>query len=150
MRVYGNVVGIEQKKYGCRVEVKNDTLFSVWMQECEGISYGDKLRIDGKVQRYKNQNEIVVTSWKLEEEKEAVVSIFELASNPEKWEGKKVKVAGEIQKVYKRVFYITDGKYSLRIEKEESMGITEEKFFLGRFIYDPFSMRYQLILENAY
>jgi cytochrome c-type biogenesis protein CcmE len=78
--------------------------------------------------------------------------ISQIALRPEDYRGRRIRVAGYVKEVYKRVFHLCDenGNYCMRVkandipisELEEGDKLVAE----GLFSYDSQSMRYELDL----
>jgi len=130
------------------------------------LSYGDEIEVQGRVKLYKGRYELVAaenTIKKLSAENESAISfVSQIARHPEEYEGKRIRVVGYAEGVYKHVFYLgSEGdSYQMRVKVEAearaktdngSIPISElqkgDKIIAeGVFRYNPENMRYELNL----
>lgn len=124
------------------------------------IEIGDEIRVEGKVQKYQDDYEIVVLSDKsieiLEHWTNKKISLKQLSNNPDKYIGININITGYVIYVDKYEtnisFYLTDsvigGNYSLKIIgcsiNSIVQNITDGDFVIvkGKFEYDDYSLRY--------
>jgi len=80
-------------------------------------SYGDIVKVTGRVGRYGNQLEIFSESVEIREKwDERSMPLWELSENFEKYLGTNVNVTGYVNGVHTRYFYLTDFEREYRIK----------------------------------
>jgi hypothetical protein len=126
-------------------------------EELETVSYGDELEVEGQVQLYRGAYELVSSQTaikKVEQGPYPVVFVAQVAVQPERYEGKRIRVAGYAEDVYSHVFYLRDETktYQMRVKlvtPELSLSDLQDGDRMiaeGVFSYDAPSMRYELQL----
>ncbi|MBE0516958.1 MAG: hypothetical protein IBX41_06150 [Methanophagales archaeon] len=125
-------------------------------EELLNLSYGDEIAVEGRVEVYRGEYELVVSGNAIKKVTpgSTISFVSQIAVHPEEYEGRKLQVAGYAEDVYQRVFYLRDatGDYRLRVklmatdisisELQEGDKIIAE----GVFSYDAKNMRYELNL----
>jgi len=152
---YGNVLmKIEGKKTELPifVESANDRT------ELLNLSYGDEIEVEGRVQVYRGDYELVVSGNVIKEvtqQKSNISFVAQIAAQPEEYRGKKIRVAGYVEDVYTRVFYLRDEldnhRMRVKLRTTNTNSIPElhegDKIIVeGVFSYDAENMRYELNL----
>ena len=118
------------------------------------LEYGDKIQATGKVQKYKDEWEIVVGSQSLiqllQKWQNISFPLWQLAENPEAYVGTNVNVTGRIDKLYGTYFYLAD------LEKQQSILVLCKSSFIhnfsvgdrvcvaAKFVYDENNFQYHL------
>ncbi|MDI6810829.1 MAG: hypothetical protein QMD80_04015 [archaeon] len=125
-------------------------------EELLNLSYGDEIEVEGRVEVYRGEYELVVSGNAVKKVTRGsnISFVSQIAVHPEEYEGRKLQVAGYADDVYKRVFYLRDetGNYRLRVKlMATDMPISElqegDKIIAeGVFSYDAKNMRYELNL----
>lgn len=118
------------------------------------LEFGDKLKVTGEVQKYKDAWEIIIEDTRLIEvaEKWNNVSfpIWQLAQNPARYLDLNVNVTGHIESISNTYFYLVDleEKHSLIVFYRISENVTiypgQKVNILGKFSFDEENFRYQL------
>jgi hypothetical protein len=125
-------------------------------EELLNLSYGDEIEVEGRVEVYEGEYELVVSGNAIKKMTpgSTISFVSQIAVHPEEYEGRKLQVVGYAEDVYQRVFYLRDetGDYHLRVklmttdtpisELHEGDKIIAE----GVFSYDAQNMRYELNL----
>lgn len=126
-------------------------------QELLKLSYGDEIEVEGRVQVYQGDYELVCAAdgiKKLTQQGSDIFFVAQIAEQPEEYEGRRIRVAGYAEDVYTRVFYLRDetGAYRMRVkpmaadssisELQEGERVLAE----GVISYDAENMRYELNL----
>lgn len=118
------------------------------------LSYGDEIEVEGRVQVYQGEYELVADENAITRRAhESTISfISQIALRPGDYEGRRIRIAGYVKDVYKRVFHLCDenGNYCMRV-KANDIPISEleegDKLIAeGLFSYNSQSMRYELDL----
>lgn len=144
----------------------NSTALILVEKSSKNIEIGDKIRVEGKVQKYQDLYEIVVLSDKsiefLEHWDDRNITIQQLANSPQDYLNTNVNVSGYAIYVefdgYNTTFYLTDnltnGNNSLKVVCK-SINATVPKirdcdlvFVKGKFVFDDFSIRYFLEVKE--
>jgi hypothetical protein len=165
VRTRGVVMDVSGTEYG-NVLVKlasNQTalLLFVTPSDQSGIvrdlSYGDEIVVEGRVQIYRGEYELVTAEHaiaKVNASANRIVFIPQLASEPKRFEGARIRVAGTVDDLYTSVLYLADGTgtYRLRVKpRSGALVISElqkgEKIVAeGVLSYDSTELRYELNL----
>lgn len=124
--------------------------------ELLNLSYGDEIEVEGRVEVYRGEYELVVSENTIKKlTSESTVSfVAQIAMHPEAYEGRKIQVAGYVEDVYQRVFYLRDeaGTHHLRVKLMDTdmpiSGLQEGTQIIaeGVLAYDAKTMRYELNL----
>lgn len=170
IRTKGVITDLSVTEYGNLLTLRgNKTELPIFVdlgKEPLNLSYGDEIEVQGRVQLYKGRYELVAaenTINKVSAENESVVSfVSQIARHPEEYEGRRIRVVGYAEGVYKHVFYLgSEGdSYQMRVKVEAearaktnngSIPISElqkgDKIIAeGVFRYNPENMRYELNL----
>jgi hypothetical protein len=124
--------------------------------ELLNLSYGDEIEVEGRVEVYEGEYELVVSKNAIKKVTpgSTISFVSQIAVHPEEYEGRKLRVVGYAEDVYQRVFYLRDetGDHHLRVklmatdtpisELHEGDKVIAE----GVFSYDAQNMRYELNL----
>ena len=123
-------------------------------KELLNLSYGDEIEVEGRVQLYRGEYELVVSGNAIKKMTPGsnISFVSQIAAHPEEYKGKKIRVAGYVEDIYTHVFYLRDepGNHRMRVkatissisELQEGDKIIAE----GVFSYDAEDMRYELNL----
>ena len=154
--VEGTVTDYKLTKQGNQIitiEDENSTT-TVFVEGKTDVEYGDKIRVAGSVQKYKDDWEIVIDNNRLLKIVEKWHSIsfplWQLAENPAKYLNLNVNVTGIIESSSNAFFYLVDLErgYSLIVFYDLSKNITiipgQKVNILGKFSFDEENFRYQL------
>ena len=118
------------------------------------LSYGDEIEVEGRVTVYQGEYELVADENAIKKvaHESNVSFISQIALRPEYYKGRRIRVAGYVKDVYKRVFHLCDekGNYCMIVnangrpisQLQEGTKIVAE----GLFYYEPQNMRYELNL----
>ncbi len=120
------------------------------------LSYGDEIEVEGRVEIYRGEYELVVSGNAMKKVMPGsnISFVSQIGMHPEEYEGRRIQVVGYADEIYKRVFYLRDerGEYRLRVKlMATDMPILElqkgDKIIAdGVFSYDAKNMRYELNL----
>ena len=126
----------------------------IFVEEVTSVEYGDKIQATGKVQKYKDDWEVVVNNKKqiqiLQKWSNLEVPLWQLAEDPNKYVGTNVNVTGIVDRVYDSYFYLVDSEdeYSIAVYYDSTRyyNISQGDFVCvgGRFIYEAESLRFVL------
>ncbi|MEA2074719.1 MAG: hypothetical protein U9O85_03160 [Euryarchaeota archaeon] len=123
-------------------------------RELLNLSYGDEIEVEGRVQLYRGEYELVVSGNAIRKVTPGsnISFVSQIAAHPEEYKGKKIRVAGYVEDIYTRVFYFRDetGNHRMRA-KATTSSISElqegDKIIAeGVFSYDAQNMKYELNL----
>ena len=150
---YGNVL---MKIEGNKTELPIFVESADEKKELLNLSYGDEIEVEGRVQVYQGDYELVVSGNAIKEvtqQKSNVSFVAQIAAQPEEYRGKKIRVAGYVEDVYTRVFYLRDepDNHRMRVKLRTTNSISElhegDKIIVeGVLSYDAENMRYELNL----
>ncbi len=122
-------------------------------KELLNLSYGDEIEVEGRVQLYRGEYELVVSGNAIKKMTPGcnISFVSQIAAHPEEYKGKKIRVAGHADDVYTRVFYLRDetGNHRMRVATTSSISELQEGDKIiaeGVFSYDAEDMRYELNL----
>jgi hypothetical protein len=121
------------------------------------LSYGDEVMAEGRVQVYRGEYELVTAEGAIapvNASANRIVFISQLASDPNRFEGERIRVAGTVDDLYTSVLYLADGTGTYRLRVKSGSGalvISElqegEKIVAeGVLSYDSTELRYELNL----
>jgi DNA/RNA endonuclease YhcR with UshA esterase domain len=125
-------------------------------KELLNLSYGDELEVEGSVEVYQGEYELIVSGNGIKKltSGSTISFVAQIAVDPEAYKGRKIQVAGYVEDVYQRVFYLRDetGTYHLRVKLVDTdmpiSGLQEGAQIIaeGVLAYDAKTMRYELNL----
>ncbi|RZN36859.1 MAG: hypothetical protein EFT35_07580 [Methanophagales archaeon ANME-1-THS] len=126
-------------------------------KEVLNLSYGDELELEGTVEVYRGEYELVVSENAIKKltSGSTISFVAQIAMDPEAYKGRKIQVAGYVEEIYQRVFYLRDetGTYHLRVKLADThmppiSGLQEGALIIaeGVLAYDARTMRYELNL----
>jgi len=120
-------------------------------------SYGDEIKVLGKVEKYKGQWEVIAEEIMIIKKWDAKsIPLWELAENAMKYNGRNVNVTGYVEKIYSTYLVITDEErnyeikvfyprdYNLSILKKDYPHVCVKAFFQ----YDEKSFSFSLNINN--
>jgi DNA/RNA endonuclease YhcR with UshA esterase domain len=118
------------------------------------LSYGDEIDVEGRVTVYQGEYELVVNENAIKKvaHESNVSFISQIALRPEQYKGRRIRVAGYVKDVYKRVFHLCDekGNYCMIVNANENpiTQLQDDTKIVaeGLFYYEPQNMRYELNL----
>ncbi len=121
------------------------------------LRYGDEVMVEGRVQVYRGEYELVASERAIvtvNASADRLVFLSQLAADPKKFEGARIRVAGAVEDRYTSVFYLTDetGVYHLRVKpRSGTLEISELQegetvIVEGVLSYDAAELRYELNL----
>jgi len=127
------------------------------------LRYGDEIELQGRIQQYRGEYEIVASKSGIRKIKSDNSNdnnahfVAEIAEHPSNYEGRRIRVVGYICKVYKRIFYLcsdnkasTEYQYRMRViaERLAEPGLEKGDKVIadGVLVYNPGDMRYELKL----
>lgn len=124
--------------------------------EMLNLSYGDEVEVEGTVELYQGEYELVVPGNGLKKLSSGgtIWFVAQIANDPERYRGRKIQVAGYVEEIYQRVFYLRDetSTYHLRVNLVKAgmptSGLQEGAQIIveGVLAYDAKTMRYELNL----
>lgn len=111
------------------------------------IFIGDKIEVIGRVQRYREEFEVIADRISKLESKTVEVKIWQLAEDPEKFLNRYVNVTGKVREIKRDFVEIEDDGYTIRATKpligEPSEG--DEIWVKGKLLYSPKELRYYFL-----
>ena len=120
-------------------------------------SYGDEIKVLGKVEKYKGQWEVIAEEIRIIKKwGDKSIPLWELAENAMKYNGRNVNVTGYVEKIYSTYLVITDEErnyeikvfyprdYNLSILKKDYPHVCVKAFFQ----YDEKSFSFSLNINN--
>ncbi|MHC1610010.1 MAG: hypothetical protein ACXQTW_00120 [Candidatus Methanospirareceae archaeon] len=120
------------------------------------LNYGDEIEVEGRVQVYRGDYELVVSGNAIKEvrkQKRDILFVARIAEQPEEYRGEKIRVVGYVEDVHTRVFYLRDelSNHRMRVKLMKINSISEleegDKIIVeGVLSYDAENMRYELNL----
>jgi|LGVF01.1.fsa_nt_gb hypothetical protein len=118
------------------------------------LSYGDEIELEGRVSVYQGEYELVADENAIKKvaHESNISFISQIALRPEHYKGRRIRVAGYVKDVYRRVFQLCDekGNYCMMVKANEiSISNLQEGTMIvaeGLFYYEPQNMRYELNL----
>lgn len=129
-------------------EAKNEKLLN--------LSYGDEIEVEGRVNVYRGKYQLVVSGNAIKKVTSGgnIYFVSQIAERPAEYEGRKLQVVGYVDRVYKRIFYLSDerGDYRLRVKLMagdipiSKLQKGDKIIAEGVFSYDAQNMRYELNL----
>jgi len=147
---YGNVI---MKIEGNQTELLIFVESANNKKDLLNLSYGDEIEVEGRVQVYRGEYELVVSENAIKKRTQGsnIAFVSQIAAHPEVYAGKKIRVAGYADDVYTHVFYLRDetGTYRMRVATTSSISELQEGDKLiveGVFSYNAENMRYELNL----
>ncbi len=122
-------------------------------RELLNLSYGDEIEVEGRVQLYRGEYELIVSENAIKKVTPGcnISFVSQIAAHPEEYKGKKIRVVGYVKDIYTRVFYLRDetGNHRMRVATTSSISELQEGDKIiaeGVFSYDAEDMRYELNL----
>lgn len=128
------------------------------------IEIGDEIQAIGKVQRYREEYEVVVINEKdlkvLKHWRSEFMRLSDVATMPEKYLDTNVNLLCYIKSVYRSenetTIYVTDDisneNHSLKVTIKRDIDLSLHRFdyinVRGRFVYDEYTLRYQIVVED--
>jgi len=152
--VEGVVADKYQTKNGNTImEIRDDnTNISVFHEGCIDAEPGDEIRVTGRVQKYKDEYEIVASEIEiLKKWDKNYIELKQLKSNPEKYEGTNVNVTGFAVSIKHNEFYLSDNISKIRVEIVKSTVLPAENqkiFVKGKMGYDENRFEYFIKLDR--
>ncbi|HDS44695.1 MAG TPA: hypothetical protein ENN68_01115 [Methanomicrobia archaeon] len=121
------------------------------------LSYGDEVVAEGRVQVYRGEYELVTAEHaiaKVNTSANRILFVPQLAREPERFEGTRIRLAGTVEDLYTSVLYIADGTGTYRLRAKPvsgALGISELQegdtiVAEGVLFYDSTALRYELNL----
>jgi DNA/RNA endonuclease YhcR with UshA esterase domain len=128
----------------------------VFLEEAVNVEYGDKLQATGKVQKYKEEWEIIVENIKdvkiLEKWKNASFPVWQLAQNPTKYLGLNVNVSGRVDAVFDTYLHLKDNENNNTLlvfyNTNPFLYRGRQVFASGNFLFDEQNLRYYLVINE--
>lgn len=132
----------------------NNSKIIVFVEGETSVEYGDKIQATGKVQKYKDEWEVVVNNERfvkiLQKWNNITSPLWQIAENPDKYVGTNINVTGVIDRIYESYFYLVDTEedFSMAVYYDSSRfyNLSEGNIVSvgARFIYDTATLRYVL------
>lgn len=154
--IEGVVTDYQVTRHGSQIITieNNNATTTVFVEGKTNIEYGDKIRVTGEVQKYKDDWELVVNDNRfvtiLEKWHNISFPLWQLAEKPTKYLDLNVNVTGYIESISNTYFYLVDieKKHSLIVFYKLSKNITifpgQKVSASGKFSFDEENFRYQL------
>ncbi len=120
-------------------------------------SYGDEVKVLGKVEKYKGQWEVIAEEIRIIKKWDTKsIPLWELAENAMKYNGRNVNVTGYVKKIYSKYLIITDeeGNYEIKVFYPSDYNISMLKknyphvCVKAFFQYDEKSFSFSLNIKN--
>jgi len=163
--VEGIVIDHHTTAYGSQIieiqdrdPTESNTKATIFAEKATPVEYGDTIQVTGKVQKYKDDWEVVVNEERLvriiQKWQNRTTPLWQLAQNPERYAGINVNVTGLIDRVYDHYFYLVDTEedYSIVVFcdpstlRNVSQGDTVS--VAATFAYTAADMRYVLNVDE--
>ena len=132
----------------------NNATTTIFVEGSSDVEFGDKIKVTGDVQKYKEGWEIVVNNANqikiLEKWCDIFIPLGQLADNPSKYINLNIKINGYIDSISNLYFYITDleKNYFLPVYYERAKNITispgQKVCVNGKFSFDNENFRYKI------
>lgn len=131
---------------------KDNTSISVFHEGPVDAGIGDEIRVTGRVQKYKNEYEIVASEIEiLKKWEEGYIELEKLREKPEKYEGRNINITGFAVSIKHNEFYLSDNisKIKVRITKTAVLPGEKQKIFVkGKMGYDENRFEYFIELGS--
>ncbi len=111
------------------------------------IFVGDRIEVIGRVQRYREEFEVIADRISKLESKTVEVKIWQLAEDPEEFLNRYVNVAGKVREIKRDFVEIEDDGYTIRATKPLIGELSEgdEIWVKGKLLYSPKELRYYFL-----
>ena len=158
--VEGAVTEYHVTTYGSQlITIKDKNNSAIIFIETEiDVEYGDRIRATGKVQKYNDGWEIIVSNKKfietIQKWQNISIPLWQLAQKPSNYQGLNVNVAGVVDSLYDNYLYLTDldGTYSLIVFYNpymyNSLYPGQTVIVEGKFDFNQETFRYALTLSE--
>ncbi len=158
--VEGTVTEYHVTTYGSQlITIKDKNKSATIFIETEiDVEYGDRIRATGKVQKYNDGWEIIVSNKKFIENihkwQNISIPLWQLAQKPSNYQGLNVNVTGVVDSLYDNYLYLTDldGTYSLIVFYNpymyNSLYPGQTVIVEGKFDFNQETFRYALTLSE--
>jgi len=158
--VEGTVTEYHVTTYGSQlITIKDKNNSAIIFIETEiDVEYGDRIRATGKVQKYNDGWEIIVSNKKfietIQKWQNISIPLWQLAQKPSNYQGLNVNVTGVVDSLYDNYLYLTDldGTYSLIVFYNpymyNSLYPGQTVIVEGKFDFDQETFRYALTLSE--
>ncbi len=143
------------------INIKDDTaiLLQLYVEGNAPVEYGDTISATGTVEKYQGNWELVVDDPRhidiIQTWNETRHPLWQLAENPDIYEGINVTIVGVVDQVYETFFYLRDAsnQYFLVVIYDDHSNITvapgEQVTVAGRFLYDMTHLRYSVQITST-
>ncbi|MDD5778446.1 MAG: hypothetical protein PHU95_03245 [Candidatus Thermoplasmatota archaeon] len=157
--VVGRVVDAYQAGEASIITIcRGDARLMVFVPGGCAVHYGDRVEVEGTVQRYQGRWEIAADRVETLRSWDAVsIPLWELASHYDDYVDTNVNVTGYISRLYESSFYLTDvqQQYSVQVRHPRSMNLSARRHdqvaVRARLTYTPDTMSLYLdICEEAH
>jgi RecG-like helicase len=158
--VEGTVTEYHVTTYGSQlitIKDKNNSA-TIFIEAEMDVEYGDRIRATGKVQKYNDGWEIIVSNKKfietIQKWQNISIPLWQLAQKPSNYQGLNVNVTGVVDSLYDNYLYLTDldGAYSLIVFYNPYMYSSlypgQTVIVEGKFDFDQETFRYALTLSE--
>ena len=158
--VEGTVTEYHVTTYGSQlttIKDKNNSA-TIFIETEIDVEYGDRIRATGKVQKYNDGWEIIVSNKKfietIQKWQNISIPLWQLAQKPSNYQGLNVNVTGVVDSLYDNYLYLTDldGAYSLIVFYNPYMYSSlypgQTVIVEGKFDFDQETFRYALTLSE--
>lgn len=158
--IEGIVIEHHITKYGSQIITieNNNATTTIFVEGIADIEFGDKIRVSGDVQKYKEGWEIVVNDAHqvkiLEKWCNISIPLWQLADNPSKYINLNIQVNGYVDSISNSYFYLTDleKNHFIPIFYELGKNITisagQKICVNGKFSFDKENLRYKIELTE--
>jgi DNA/RNA endonuclease YhcR with UshA esterase domain len=115
------------------------------------LCYGDEIEVEGKVELYKGRYEIIthIEGIRKQTRESNISFVSQIATHPTEYEGTRVSVVGYVEEIHKRVFYLGDGRYRMRVVNDRPvprLSKGDKIIVVSVLVYNAADMRYDLNL----
>ncbi len=129
----------------------NGTSLPVFVRSSSGLDlrYGDEIELEGRVYRYRDNYAITTAGENIRKINSSsdIYFVAEIAGQPDAYRGRRIRVIGNLSKVYTNVFYldrmrvvVTGAKRMPRVEEGDRLVAD------GVLVYNTDELRYELKL----
>jgi hypothetical protein len=158
--VEGIVTDQRLTNYGSQIITIQDdnSTASAFIEGLVDVHYGDKIQVTGKVEKYKDDWEVIVNNILyvkiLQKWQNISIPLRQIAESPLKYEGLNINLTGIIDMVYDGYFYLVDSEeeHNIIVFYKSTKNITlypgQKVSVSGKFSFDAENFRFKLDLTE--
>lgn len=113
------------------------------------VFVGDRVEVVGRVQRYREEFEIVADKISKLESRVVEVKIWQIAKNPKKYLNSYVNVSGYVRKLEEDFMEIEDNDHRIRVTDpligNRNISKGDKIWLKGKFLYNPNKLSYYIL-----